>query len=376
MRPISLSATASSVYEACPARYEAEMLKKVQRSAGKAASLGTACHETLERWVADGMYLDTSMGEKDLLKVYDWAYWKNFADKEHYDDGVQMLQRWLERQDWQGRTVLSTEQKLSFPLHTSIGDIPFNYIRDRVDLLDNGDIEVIDYKTNKWAVSADELRNRIQGRAYALATWLEHPEARRIWVTYDLLRHDPIGVVFTAEECEATHVYLHTLAERIISDDSPAETINNECRFCVRKHECKALQRYVDGAGSTLVGDIGSMVATRAELDLAKKAIGVRLAELDEAIGAWLEGEDCREAEVGGFTVSLGSSRRRVIDHEKVAALLPPDHFAAVANVSLTSLDALLKSGVLDSGLASLVKQAISWRSGARSINVRPVKGA
>jgi len=181
MEPKSLSASSSAVFELCPARFKAENLNRSPDIDNDAASLGTACHEVCELWVADGHYL-LNLAQSDIERIigelYEAAYWKVMADRERYDEGLALCMKWVERQDWTGRTVLTTEVKKYFEVPTSIGPIPFNYIMDRMDRMDDGDIEVVDYKTVMAPVQPDDLKKRIQPRAYALAAQIEHPDAQ------------------------------------------------------------------------------------------------------------------------------------------------------------------------------------------------------
>lgn len=380
MRPKSLSASAAGVYELCPSRYATEIILRPPSSSGSAANLGTACHRVFQLWIDRDLYnLYPSPPDDDaksaLRVLWDETYWDLFADAARYDEGLRLCERWLERQVWTSRTVLTTEHKESFNLDTSAGLIPFNYIMDRVDRHDDGDIEVIDYKSVSFPVQPEELKVRIQSRAYALAAHLKYPDAKRIWVTFDLLRFDPIGIVFTRDEAEETLAYLHALAERILADNDPIEQLNPECRWCLRKTECKTLQEHVVSAGRKLhFGTIDEAVERRAELDYAEKAIKAQLSELDALIMAHLTTEGIEELSTGPYTVGLTSSRRRQVDAQGLAQLLPYEVFAPIASISVTGLDDLLKGGGVDAETASLIRRCVAWRYGAKSLSFKRTK--
>lgn len=370
----SLSATAANVYELCPARYQAEMCAKAPSISGSAANLGTALHRTAQRWVEEGHYLAVMAPEKAermLRALWDESYWSCFADRARYEEGWDLLLKWHARQDWTGRTVLSTEVKKNFTLTTSAGPIPFNYIMDRVDQFEDGDIEVIDYKSVMVPLTSDDLKQRLQPRAYALAAHLEHPGARRIWVTFDLFRHEPVGVVFTAEECEMTLAYLHALAERILADNEPAEILNSDCRWCIRKTECTKLRDHIRHAGSGIVAGLAENVERRAELDAAKAAIETQLRDLDQAIMDELSQQGLDEAEVGEYRVVLSAPRRRVVDGAAISHHVDYDTFVRLSSVSVTALDGWLRSAAIDAETASLVRRAVAWRYGQRGVRVK-----
>lgn len=360
MIPNSLSATSIQVYEECPKRFEAEYLLRAPSPGGAAASLGTACHETMEPWVADGHYLKNYADPKAVLKgLYDEAYWRVFADAARYDEGWGLLTKWLDRQDWQGRTVLSAEQKKNFVIKSSAGDIPFNYIMDRVDRLDNGDIEVTDYKTLSQPISPEKLRYKIQARAYALAAQLEHPDANRIWVTFDMLRFEPVGVVFTKEENRETWRYLHALAERVLADSNPQEQLGNGCRFCIRKTVCDALVRHGAGGGSLALSDPAAAAKKRYELSNAKSAITALIVELDEFLVEHCKTNDVLSFDADNYEVVVSASARRQADPATVATIIGPSLMAKYGDLKIASIDIMLKSDDLSPDQKSQVRQAI-----------------
>lgn len=372
MRLRSLSATAAMCYEGCPKRYEAEHLDRAPSVSGSAANLGTACHLVAQRWVDELHYLKDPIDEDAVQALWDQSYWRMFRTGDRYNEGLDMIQKWVRRQDWKGRTVLSTETKRHFALETSIGLIPFNYIMDREDLLDGGDVEVIDYKTYSMPVQPEDLRNRIQSRAYALAAWLAHPTAKRIWVTFDLFRYDPVGVVFSAEECKDTLRYFHALAERIIEDDDPAEILGDDCRWCVRRNICRTLNAHIEAAGDPFtVLEVDKLAEKRFAAVIARKALDTQIQELDDQLHAHLVNNQASEEVAGEYVVSIGHPRRRVVDNERLATLLPPEVFGTIATVGPRAVDELLRSGKIDSETASRVRQTMKWTQGKGTVNVR-----
>lgn len=367
-----MSATATQTWESCPARWLVEHYDRAPSVPGSAASLGTACHEVSQRWVEEGHYRG-AVDDAVVGALWEDAYWRNFRDGSRYNEGLKLVLTWAHRQDWTGRTVLSTEQKRFFILDTSIGPIPFNYIMDRVDRHDDGDIEVIDYKSLSLPVQPSELHERVQSRAYALAAWLENPTARRVWVTFDLYRYDPVGTVFTAEECEDSRRYFHSVAERIIATEAPApEILGPECRWCVRKFVCPTLNKHIETAGDTIAAsDLTAAAERRFNLKAARQALDSQLAELDDALLTHLVKNGLEEEVLGSFVVSVNQSRRRVVDNGSLASLVPAEIFARMASVGVTAVDELIKSGELDDETASLVRRTMSWNQGARTVNVR-----
>lgn len=382
MIPRSLSASSALVYESCPARWRAEYQERAPQPSGDAALLGTACHAALERWVAEGWYqkfpdgADALAGEGAVVmdRLYGEEHDRFFTHQDRYEEGLNLCLMWMVRQDWEGRTVLSTEKKMSFDLKTSVGPIPFNYIWDRCDRLESGDIEVVDYKTVSAPIQPDHLKRRIQARAYALAAQIAFPEAKRIWVTFDLLRFDPIGIVFTREENIATWHYLRALAERIIASDGTEENLNAECRYCVRRHNCETLNRHAAAGGHLGITDPNVAAERRLHLESAKKAIETMLSEMDEVILAHCEHEEVLGFSTSTVEVEITARRTRTVDSASVARVVGPELVAATAKLGVTALDAMLKAkdSPLTDAQKSELRQLIRYQHGEPSVRVKP----
>lgn len=376
MIPKSLSATSCDSYETCPARWKANYIDRAAEEGSSAASLGTACHAALEHWIADGHYtadLERDEAMKVIKKLFTDAYRELFADDARFAEGLGMCVKWLDRQDWSGREVLSTEQKLEFPLPTSIGDIPFRYIWDRCDRLDDGSIEVVDYKTIMRPVQPEDLKHKIQPRAYALAAQLQYPDAKRIWVTYDMLRYEPVGVVFTVEENRETYRYLRNLAERIIADDAAPERLNANCRWCVRRHACETLQSHASVGGVYGITDPKAAADRRADLIHQKTAIELLVNELDEMVLQYMEESDTLEFRTERTKVVATTRATRTIDSERAAGIIGPDLLARYGKLNVSAVDEMLKGTELDDTEKSQLRQLIRKQHGKISLKTDPI---
>lgn len=377
MIPKSFSATALGAYEECPARYLAEYVNKAPSPGNRFAGIGTACHTTIERWVADGHYTMGHADEWAIMKaLYDVAYWEVFADATMYQDGVKMLKKWLARQDWSNREVLSTEAKLNFIIQTSAGPIPFNYIMDRKDrITSTGDIEVVDYKSLSMPVKPEELKHKIQARAYALAAQMEHPEANRIWVTFDMLRHDAVGIVFTKEENRHTYMYLKALAERVIQDPGTDEVLGSGCRYCLRAPVCDTLNRHAEAGGGLGITDPVAASVRLFQVRAAIKGLENVATTLDAVVVGHMRENDLLELDVPGYEVKVGISSRRDIDPERLLQVVGPEIMSRYAKINVSSVDEMLKVEALTDDQKSSVRQLFRQNYGEPTTKVAPLKG-
>jgi len=360
MIPKSLSATAMDVATKCLSRYAAENFQRADKGdSGMPAMLGSSCHNALEHYV-QSVYIDKASQPslKFLLDLYKMHYMTIFdtvdAAGPVYEDGVEMLTTWFERTDLSNVTVLSVEAKEPFPIRVKDAagtqhEIPFNYIFDRLDQLEEDVYRVVDYKTVRWGYGPDELRLKLQARAYAVAAQIKFPHARRIWVQFDLLRHESVGTVFTKEENANTYRYLRKWARKILDtelDDALAmETINDECKFCIRKAVCGELMKNRNVGG--IVGlPIPELVDRRALIQGQIAALKSLEGELDAHLKELAQHDDLEVLGSGQNEVYWARSKRRAIDRiDVLEQILGPALFERVGSKSVTmgKLDALLK---------------------------------
>lgn len=371
MQPKSLSASAGLSFEGCAARYKAEYIDRVPDLQGSAAGLGSSCHEALEMFIAGGHHL-LGADFQVLANMYAISYFQYFSDRSRYDEGLEMLRRWHARQDWNGREVLSTEVKETFDLKFKVDGtlitLPFTYIWDRCDKVFNKDgtydIEVVDYKSVALPVTPEDLDSRIQPRAYGLAAQIKYPDARRIRVSYDLLRYDIVGTTFNRDENIATWRYLQQLAERIWRSDGEEETLNAECRWCVRKTVCQTLRSHENGGGGLAMADFDVAIDRRAQLDSAIAALRAQLNDLDEYILQEMEDRDVLKYRTPKTEVQAAVRSQREADAERVANVIGPELMAQYGNIGVTQLDKIIKTENLTDEQKSQLKALIRKKPG------------
>ena len=381
MEPKTISASAIETFESCEARYKAAYIDRIPEVSGNAAALGTVCHAALERFIVDGLHLSGGT-LADLHALFEEAWWDEFSSKDPdmYKAGKEMLKNWFDRnQDWSYRKVLMAEVKERFPLKLLDGsEILVTYIWDRCDQRDNGDIEVVDYKSYGSPLPVDVLKERIQPRLYALAAYIRFKDQNpsRIWVTYDLLRYDEISVAFTREECIETWNYLQRVAARILASDGTKETINSTCRWCVRKGTCETLQKHALGGGMLGVDTIEQAIEKRAVADSAAKALYGERDELDEFILRTYEEEmiDPKTPIItDNFQATLGAKRKRTFDSERIAKVIGPEVMTKYGSLTLKAIDDMLKTDDLTGDqkkeIISLIKKGI----GAPYVVTKPI---
>jgi hypothetical protein len=401
MRPRSISASALLVFLGCRSRFYYENVLRAKDISNSAADLGTVCHAVLERWVKNGWHLVPDKKFSAMQALYVEEYFKLFTDTDRYEEGLGLLEKWYNRQDWDDRQVISTEEKLHFDVPVKLtsetgvvedGVITFNYIMDRMDLRSDGIIEVVDYKTIMRPMQPDELPHKIQPRAYGLAAQLQNKDAPKVRVTFDLLRYDKVGVTFTKEDNRNTWLQIRSIAQEIINDEPdpskaddptyvwPAETINLECKYCIRKADCKTLQAHVDAGGlkgTDLLRDetaVGRIVDLRSNVKWRMDALKMLQEELDTMVMEYMQDLDLRELTGNATQVSIKARQKRAIEPGVVRDIVGESKFAEYATIGTGAVDKMLKN---DPDLTDEQKAAVKTRMtkvyGGRWLDSQPV---
>lgn len=381
MEPASLSASAALKFELCEAGYRASNIDRVPSIAGKAGLQGNAVHEALQFWIESGQYLkfigaDYAVRQQAIKVVWEMTYWNYFPDASHYESGFDMLLTYIGREDWDGRTVMETEVKKSFDLPTSKGPLTFNYILDRKDRLASGEIEVVDYKTVARPIQADDMKKRIQPRAYAVAMFIEHKalgeDLEGVWVTYDLLRYNRVSVYFTRDECIETYKYLIALAERIYKSDGTRETLNPECRFCERKQVCGTLKRHEEYGGPLSITSLEEASERLLLLQNAKGGLDAAIDEVKAMALEFAEADEVIEWTTDTVEGKVTAKGRREADSERISKVVGPEIMARYGKLTLGLVEKILKEEDLTDDQKSQVKQFITKKFGEAYVEVKP----
>lgn len=333
---------------------------------------------------------------KLLEEYYSLSYAQVFGSfdnsTDEFADGYDLIVKWFKRVEkdgtFDGVKVISCEVKRSFDLPTSIGPIPFNYIWDRFDYLGNGRYKVVDYKTNRWNINLDQFKKKIQPRAYAMAAAIqlksEGIDYDRIYVEFDMLRHSPIGMMFTREDNKNFWNFLKTtVEERIIAiPDTDAngepvelpERLNPECLFCVRKSACKALKKNIVVGGIHSLG-FDEAIDLRAQVNYQQAGLNSLANELDAKIETIAKETEVVDYQTSNTKLSWSVSNRRGIDGERVKFIIGTRLFEKYGSESITmkSIDTLLKGPELNDTQKKELRGMITNNPGTPKIKLEPV---
>lgn len=356
MLPKTISASALKVANLCMARYKAEYVQGGRGLGGEAADLGTTCHLALEKYVQAAIVNKTSPPDLQvLLSCYMMAYLEIMTDHNFesalFKDGEKMMRVWHARNDFEGIEVLSCESKQSFnvPYKLPNGvkqEMKFNFICDRVDRISETEIRVVDYKSWRGLIQPDQVKGELQARAYALAYQIMYPNATKIWVIIDQLRGEEVGACFTRDDNIITWKSLKATLQRII--DTPAdqarETLNEECRFCVRKAKCRSLRKH-DEVGGLLDMTLDDLMQLHFEIKTAESTRKKLVEDVEELIKKAMDeiGLTTLDSLDGKYELNTGGTRGgfRRVDYARFPEVVGAEVALELAEYSIGKIDEL-----------------------------------
>lgn len=378
MIPKTLSATSLSVADKCMSRWKAEFYEYARSVQGSAANVGIVLHGTNEDMLR-AVFIKKQHGWDE--EKY-WEYFHVHSDTvlgpdrttDLYHDAHDLASKWFHAKgrydDLASVEILSLESKNYFMLPSSKGDLKVNYIMDRLDRVSPGEYRVVDYKSNRVALTENQLRGKLQAKLYALMVQIKYKDAQRIWVQFDFFRHRPVEVLFTRDDNVKMYRELRRRAEDILATDENQvkETLNDECGYCVRKSSCETLLRHV-AAGGILGKTPEELAEIHYDLQSAEKASKILLAEVEDALLKYCIENDTMEFETPSGIVSVVGKQRREVNHSAAAAVLGP-LAGEYQRFSVTDIDRIIKQGVVSGPQADLLRASIIKKTSEPTIKV------
>lgn len=373
-------------------RWAATYIDRAPDFSNSAADVGTTVHSALEYYVR-AVYLDRTQAHLDkdsrkelLVSYYQMSYVQTFGsadlDTEEYHDGFDLAMKWFRRTDLDSIykiESLELKETIKVPYNHPDGsrqEIDFNYIMDRVDQTAETEWEVVDYKSVRAPIRPEDLETKIQARAYALAIQIKHPEATKIKVTFDLLRHMPVSITFVRDDNIKFWRYLCEETQRIVDldRDDVEPTLNPECGFCIKKFTCELMQKNAAAGGFTglSVSDQGKLMA---DLQAQKKAIDYILPKLEESLMKYAAENDTLEWETedGSTTIEVGMTNgRREFPADRAAEIMGPELFKQMGNMTLGNLEKIIKDESLDLEMRQKLQSLITKGNGNLKVYAKP----
>lgn len=170
--PTYLSYSQIQTFDICPLHYKLRYILKVPASQTSAQSFGTSVHGSLRDFFIKAK--TEKLKKDDILPILEktWineGYLSKAHEKAAFLNAKKMLLKYLDENFSLANLPLNLEMPFQFFLKNGKQSIKVGGRVDRIDKLENGKIEIIDYKTGGNIPDEKKLAKDLQLTFYALA---------------------------------------------------------------------------------------------------------------------------------------------------------------------------------------------------------------
>ena len=347
-----LSYSRLSRFEQCPLSFKLHYIDKKQADPGVPLRFGKAVHAVLENLVREHMEeeRDGPLSEDRAVALWQeaWAAGE-LAGIDVFEEGLKILRSYVRRRghlDHQDVLAIEKRFELTVGPFTVLGFI------DRVDRVDDETVEVIDYKTNRMLFRREEVDASLQMSLYHLAARQLWPWAKKVRLTFDMLRHDiQLTTERDEEQLEAAVAYVETMG-RMTEEarDFPAR-LNSNCIYCDHRQSCPTYASALCGERSVVCEDLEDLelvAQEREEVARLAKVLYARKRELEGVLKSRLADQD--ELVLGGVCYRMYNAASKHYPLERTLTALASATGEStealveeIVAVDKKSLDALVK---------------------------------
>jgi RecB family exonuclease len=235
------SPTRLALYLFCPKAYHYYYVHGLRWSTFSAGqSFGGSLHRTLQAFHREGA--PTTI--ESLLETYrgSWSTAGYASDAEaaaHFAAGEELLRRYHTASQPADRTTIAVETTLQaeYPEFILFGKI------DRLDRLESGELQVIDYKSGRQTVTEEEVRGSLALTVYHLLVVRRHPGVPVSAAILALRSGALVPVRRSDAELDRVEAELQALITGVLADTSYEPTPGPHCAGCAFFRICPAADR-------------------------------------------------------------------------------------------------------------------------------------
>ena len=372
-----LSYSRLSRFETCPLSYRLHYIEKKQAEPGLPLRFGKTIHAVLERLIKEVVDDERTgtLSEERAIELYREAWGaERLTGMDVFAEGLAILRRFIAEQGVvDHRDVLAIEKEFRLP----VGPFEVLGFIDRVDWIDDETVEVIDYKTNHQLFTRDEVDTSLQMSLYEVAVRRLWPWAKKVKLTFWMLRH---GVrqetTRTEEQLADALAYVETLGRQTETATEYPARLNTNCSYCDHRKQCPAYADALKGKREFIVEDLADLEGVareREEVARLAKALYARKEELEDILKAQLKERD--ELVLGGVRYRMFATTSLDYPLEPTLTLLADatglsrdEVLGKLGAIDKKALDALLKSlgKKLDKPRVSLLKAELEAHADKR----------
>lgn len=357
-----ISYTQYNCYQHCPHQYKLKYIDRLPAPVSAEVHLGAAVHDALNRMYDPGRLERASVEE--VIEAFTRSWRGREAQIEEsrrqfiFEHGVEMLLRHYENhlQSDQRRTA-ATELHFSLELtggHSVQGRM------DRVDVLPDKKLEVIDYKTSRTMPPQEMVNKDEQLAIYRLAADKLYPGFEVITTLFFLGFEHGLSTVQSGEFLAATKdAILDAITSIELEEFEPNP--GSHCDRCSYQSHCLLYRAPVEPQNLEI--DIAAVLSEYVAAGEAEKEAKDRKEKAQQLIHSYLDQCQAERVERGGYVAERRRYKRATSwDIARLKELLSPlGRWEEVVQVNSSAMRGLLRSRELSSEMKRALEAAAEY---------------
>ena len=351
-KDIKISATRINSFLSCKQKYWFSYHEKLPKISNPAFRLGTAVHVALE--FAGNIWMKNNGFSKEdvetILKEYDRvSIEEGIEDLNVHSEGKRLVKARVNN-FMVGTKLIGLETKFGFGfdgkglnVKTKDGVNLIGAI-DKIEEIDEDTLLIVDYKTSKTAPTSDQLRHEPQLSIYDFVASKLWPGYKRIILSFDLLRSEPLYTYRTKEERYEFEEYIKVIYDQMmeLKPENVKASLNIFCPWCDYRDYCgtykkacsKATYKFLPTTNYTnnkLLKEWGSVRSTKKILENRERELGMIIMEKIK--------REFKNVASDEEEVYIRQNSRTSYDLNSVYRAVPSDDFHNLVNVNKKALE-------------------------------------
>lgn len=230
---ISLSVSKIGTYDDCPLKFKYAHIHNIPTKPKIVFDIGIAIHSVIEQltklFIEDSVLPNEELAIELLEKNWIGTRFKNITEeKQAKENSKKMLKTyidWIQKNEYK---PIATEEKFSH----DIGQVPFNGSIDMIEMNENGDLSVIDFKTGSKKETKNTIAENVQLNVYAMAVERKYKKVPKFATIFYLKEGKQVRYEIDKEQVNKVQSNLEEKVKRILNEEFEATPSFNSCRNC------------------------------------------------------------------------------------------------------------------------------------------------